>query len=119
VMQQIIAQNNLPKSYEGLEQAYALGVMRGAIAPPPQMVQAFQQQAQQNPQWGNQFGQPQVPPMYAQNPYGSQGPYAPPPQGFAPPPRPGRGNSAPAENIASIAEGMTPEQIEQVFARFQ
>lgn len=127
VMQEIMKAANLTPDFAGLEAAYALGVMKGVIQPlqlqAPQQGQ-FPQQAP-GPQF--QTPNPAGPPMFSQNPYGSQGAQFNDPRMFnggfnngipMAPPRPGRSEPVALNDFGAMAESMTPEQIEAVFSKF-
>jgi hypothetical protein len=122
----IMQQRGLPATAEGLEAAYAIGLMRGVFQPTQPQQSQFPGQAPPQTMTGQSpYAQPQ---MFQQNPYGgvhpgqfnggmnfnqNQNPY------LAPPPRAPRASSDAAPNPFDAAEDLSPEQIEAVFQRLQ
>ncbi len=107
VIAQIIKGQGLPETAQGLEAAYSIGVMRGMIPPPPQMIQQFQ-------------GQPQNPYNPAPSPYNGTDPrqfnggYT-----FNAPPRINRGAQDPIPDINSQIEDMSMDQLLSTYNRLQ
>lgn len=113
IIQNVISQAALNPDYNGLEAAYAIARTRGLIQHPQdqqfqQNNSAFGQQPQyQGTNWSPQYQNAQTQPQFNFQGHG------------APPPRVSRQAAAPADDFAAMAENMTPEQIEGIFARFQ
>jgi hypothetical protein len=102
---------------QGLSAAYSIALQRGLIANPTG-------QQQQNPYGPNPYAQGFAGNQYQPQGYQPQGyPAQFPTQNFAPapPPRiPNMGGSFEAPgSFEQLAEGMSPEQIENIFSRFQ
>jgi hypothetical protein len=96
-LEKIRQENNLPFTASGLEAAYGIAQARGLLPGPQQYQQFIQaQQAQQFEQLKNFIARDLRP----------QGP-----------PSLGRASAEVPQDIASVADSLTPEQIEQIFAR--
>lgn len=125
-MYQIMDQAGLPFTIQGLEAAYSVGLLRGMI-PLPQQFQAQPRQGEfnQNPYSPQQTFNPSPYAQYAgtgTDPRQFNGGFQTtgyPGQTTLAPPQSPRFAAEASPDLASLAQDMSPEQIEAVFARLQ